>query len=443
MIWSSPFTLPLFLIVVFTYCLPKTVLAQEVKDSVPLSQLPPDMFKKKAGDDIIDEYVPLVLKLTEDGQKYIRFLTWHQVQVNSHNFNDPGASSGADFMLRRSRALMYAQISPKFLVLTHFGLNSLTPQNMNATGVESNAPQLFMHDAYGEFHIADFLRAGLGLHYHRGLTRKNSQSTLNFLTLDHSRPFAHWHSLGVTDQFARHLGVYFTGDVGRLEYRVSFNNPIVPENSLGGGNHFGNVTSDLSYTGLTHDQSANYVIDGYFKYDLLDKETMNLPYYVGTYLGQKKILSIGTGFYSHPGGMYNEVTGENGNVFHYASDLFFDHPVKGGAVNMYASYQNFNYGEGYMSRWAGTGHHYYAHAGYLYRALNIMPYVGYQIGDFEGLIETPRAFNAGVNYFLNGHHAKFTLEYHHIGQNILEGPVTAEGAPLGVSQIRFQMHVFL
>jgi hypothetical protein len=47
------------------------------------------------------------------------------------------------------------------------------------------------------------------------------QSTLNLMTLDNQRQA--WATLGLSDQFARHIGVYAKGALGKLQYRVSMN----------------------------------------------------------------------------------------------------------------------------------------------------------------------------------------------------------------------------
>ena len=315
-------------------------------------------------------YKPLTVKLNDDGSKYIRFIVWHQIWATTQNLDDEDAKLQITPSLRRSRFLAYAQISPRFLILTHFGLNSLSPGNLTSLGNNGDSPQMFLHDAWGELKINKALYVGGGLHYWKGLTRLSNQSTLNFMTLDQSRPFANWHSLGITDQFARHLGVYAKGAIGKFDYRVALNAPL--RNTLGDGRDFGLSESPWTYTGVSMantdgDPTGNTIIEGYFRYNFWDKEGTKLPYMVGSYHGKKKVLAIGAGFFAHPNGMYNNATGEHGNVSHLAADVFLDMPVgaNGGALNAYASFISFNYGENYVSRWAGTGNTLYGQVGYL------------------------------------------------------------------------------
>lgn len=388
-------------------------------------------------------YKPLTLKLDESGAKYIRFLTWHQVWVQTNNLSVNGAKTQLTPMMRRSRFLFYAQISPRFLILTHIGLNNLTPANLSPLGNDSDPPQYFLHDAWTEFKVTrnDAIYIGGGLHYWKGLTRLASASTLNFMTLDQARPFAHWHSLGITDMFARHLGVYAKGAIGKLDYRLAWNAPS--RTSLGAGKTYGADTTYL-YTGvLRKDEEGNpmgnTVVEGYVRYNFFDKESIKLPFNVGTYMGEKKIFALGAGFFAHPDGTYNQLTGEHKDVLHLAADVFLDYPVEGGnAIHAYASYMNFNYGENFVSRWAGTGSVLYGQFGFYVKSLKLMPYLAYQYAGYEGFPDPVTGFDAGVNYFLNGHHAKLTLEYHQISNDRREVATTGE-----LSQLRLQAHFFL
>jgi len=384
-----------------------------------------------AQDGVDHSYKPLKLDLNEDGSKYVRFIMWHQIWATSNNLSDNTSDFSVTPSIRRSRFLAYAQISPRFLILTHWGLNGLTPNNLTPLGNNGDAPQLFLHDAWGEFKVADQLYIGGGLHYWKGMTRLSNQSTLNFMTLDQSRPFAHWHSLGNTDQFARHLGFYAKGTLGdKFQYRVAANQRMNPNNALRGATSYNGDTT-ISING-----SGNAVVEGYFEYQIWDTESNKLPYKVGTYFGKKKVLNVGAGFFTQPNGAKNNVTGADQSVAHFAGDVFLELPTESGALNAYASFMRFNYGPDFVARWAGTGTNIYAHAGYYIKSANLMPYIAFQQGNYEGFPDPVTAIDAGVNYYLNGHFAKFTLEYHSIQNQLSDGASD-------VSQIRLQMHMFL
>ncbi|MEM0993758.1 MAG: porin [Bacteroidota bacterium] len=389
-------------------------------------------------------YKPLTMRLNEDGSKYVRFIMWHQIWATTNNLEVENTKLQITPSIRRSRFLAFAQISPKFLILTHFGLNGLTPSNQTSLGNNGDSPQLFLHGAWGELQINKSLYVGAGLHYWNGLTRLSSQSTLNFMTLDQSRPFVSWHSIGISDQFARHLGVYAKGNIGKFDYRLSINSP--GRSPLGAGRDYGLKDSGLTYTGVSNTNSAgdptgNTVLMGYFRYNIFDSESTKLPYSVGTYLGKKKVLALGAGFFSHPNAMYDEANQSHSHVNHFAVDGFLDMPVSGGAINAYLSYLNFNYGQNYVSRWGGTGNAVYGQLGYYLKTAKIMPYAAFQSGNYEGLDAPITALDVGLNYFINGHNAKVTLEYHRIKGDIREAAIASSEDAL--SQIRLQLHVFL
>ena len=391
-------------------------------------------------------YKPLILKLDDEGKKYIRFITWHQIWASEENLSeDPGVR----MVLRRSRFLTYAQISSRFMILTHFGLNTLTGSNADPIGNRNtpdetiNGPQLFMHGAWTEFRVSagEELFIGAGLHYWNGLSRLTSASTLNFMTQDNYRQA--WATLGLSDQFARHLGVYAKGTLGKFHYTIAFNEPI--ENALGSADIADLSEGSISYSGrrILGDE-AGLVTEGYFEYQFLDQESKKLPYRVGTYLGKKKVFNIGAGFLSHTNGTVRIEDGlpQGEDVFHYAVDAFYDAPVGEGAINAYASYYNFDYGPDYsLGTTYGTGTSFYGQLGYLFPEFSekgrLMPYAAYSNRDYEAFDNPGNTIQLGANWFINGHHAKITLEFRSTLLN------HDQQEPDRINGLVLQTHIFL
>lgn len=145
----------------------------------------------------------------------------------------------------------------------------------------------------------------------------------------------------------------------------------------------------------------------------------------------------------HPNGMYKASTKEHSNVSHIAADVFYDAPVLGGdCLNAYLSYTNFDYGKDYVSRWAGTGSVIYGQLGYKIKNTALMPYVAVQSGNYDGYTDPVSGLDIGLNYFINGHNAKITLEYHQVTGDYRD--VAANIQPEGKNQqIRLQTHIFL
>lgn len=366
----------------------------------------------------------LKVNLNDDGSKYFRLIAWTQfwLDVNTQNVNNEDRLTMTP-SLRRSRLLFYAQLSDRFLILTHFGLNNLNPSGLDPTGQSSQA-QLFLHDAWVEFKVFDQLYLGGGLHYWNGISRLNNQSTLNFLPLDNPRHA--WSTIGTTDQFARHLGLYAKGKVGKFDYRVSWNAAMV--NSLDGNVGILPTDSTASYVGRqVFGIDASNVFAGYFNYQFFDQESNKLPYFVGSYLGAKKILNVGAGFYSHPKGAV--VLNENGentseNVLLWAVDVFTELPfgAKNAAFTGYLSYQNNNYGTNYQllgtSQEVFTGNVIYFQGGVLLPHkgdIAWQPYATVTQKSITNLDGSATDFGIGINSLITGHHAKLSLEYRSYG----------------------------
>ncbi|MCB0443213.1 MAG: hypothetical protein KDC50_04115 [Flavobacterium sp.] len=351
--------------------------------------------------------------LNEEGSKYMRVIAWGQMW-GQYNDNLPEDKKAIEFSTRRARILTYAQITPKFLVLAHFGLNSLNADNMSPTG-KGESSQLFFHDFWVQYSLGKNHAIGSGLHYWNGISRLNSQGTLNLMTLDNNRQS--WSTLGLSDQFARHQGVYVKGSFGKFQYRVAINESMT--NSLDSRVLADNVNTTI-YAGRkvlgSKEAGLNYA--GYFEYGFLDTESNFLPFRVGSYLGTKKVFNVGAGFFLHPkGSVYNDGTtnvGEDVSIF--AVDAFYDAPLgdKKGAITAYATYQNNNYGKNYLFNAYGTGSFVYGHAGYMFHSeklTKIQPYLSYATNSYDAVDDNRNVFGVGTNLYLNGHNSKLTLEY--------------------------------
>src|SRR5690606_14388281 len=114
-----------------------------------------------------------------------------------------------DIGLRRSRVIAYTQISDRFLLLTHFGINNQSFATGGASGTSGTGgygagkkPGIFMHDVYAEYAVIPVfnkiknkknkfsLYFGAGLQPWNGVSRLTSSSTLNMMTLD--APIFNW-----------------------------------------------------------------------------------------------------------------------------------------------------------------------------------------------------------------------------------------------------------
>jgi hypothetical protein len=350
------------------------------------------------------------IKFNEDGSKYLRIIAWGQFW-GQYNDNVGPTTEQLAFSVRRARLLTFTQLNKKFMILTHWGLNSLNGNNQSPVGKGESA-QLFFHDFWGEWSVAKDFNVGVGLHYWNGISRLNNQSTLNMMTLDNNRQS--WATIGLSDQFARHIGVYIKGKFGRLQYRMALNeagsstldnrDPVVDGVTVYGGRR------------ILGSRDAGKVFQGYFDYNFLDEESNFLPYKVGSYLGSKRVFNIGAGFFSHADGVVKS-NGEGDNVNIFAVDAFYDAPVGGNnaAITAYAVFQSNDYGENYNFGPYATGNMIYSHFGYLISGdkdkTRFQPYVSYNTRSIDAIDDNATRFGIGANIFQTGHHSKITFEY--------------------------------
>jgi hypothetical protein len=124
---------------------------------------------------------------------------------------------------------------------------------------------------------------------------------------------------------------------------------------------------------------------------------------VGTYLGSKKVFNLEYGFFHHANGavVYDRANYEGENVSIQAVDAFLDHPVgkTNAAITAYVTHQINNYG----------------HVGCVFagdqNGFRLQPYVALARHNYDGASETRNVEIYGLNFYLSGHHSKFTFEY--------------------------------
>ncbi|MCS4436840.1 porin [Aquiflexum gelatinilyticum] len=417
---------------------------------------------------IDNRYKPLVWNLDSDGSRYFRLILWNQIWAKATETN-PGTlgvdgnpkNKTVDIGIRRARILAYAQVSPKILFLAHFGINNQTftnggvPGGGNSgnagnipvtvdpvTGIGNNAgtsakkPQMFLHDVWTEFKVSNGFFMGMGLHYWNGISRLSSQGTLNMLTLD--APIFNWPLIEMTDQFARQFGVYAKGQLGKWDYRVAVNKPF----SVGEGGIFESSRNRPVAANIVND---NWATQGYIAYQFFEKENNKLPFFVGSYLGSKKVFNIGGGWHHHPKATSSQNQSgqiQKHDIALWSIDSFLDLPLrksKGTAITVYAVYYTYDFGPNYLRNIGimnvgqgsgstqngtgnaqptiGTGNVFYLQTGFLLpgnmlgRNGKLQPFGTLTHKDFEYFDTGSWQYDLGMNYFLNGHQAKISLQY--------------------------------
>lgn len=413
----------------------------------------------------------LKVDLNDDGSMYIRFITWHQIWIRAIQNNPGTVIDGSDdawtgdVMLRRSRFLFYAQLTDWVLILTHFGINNQTFTNGGVLG-DGFRPQLYFHDVWVEFKtFDDVLYLGGGLIYWNGISRMTSASTLNFMGLD--APILNWPTIERTDQFARQLGVYAKGEVDRLHYRISLTRPFIrdigafvspgagvdPSTGEGGGG----PTEAAAFNA----EANSFALRGYFTYQFLEQEGHKLPYFVGSYLGTKRVLNLGAGFHWQPNAVVSCSEQRDPGIdppcdpgdrqvddlVLVGADVFVDLPFGESALTGYLAYYYYDFGPDFERTFGignlatngarfgnaypniGTGDHVYAQLGYMlpFRPWNqhkIVPYTTFQASMLEALDDPSLIVELGVKYYLIGHHASVTFNWRNRPVFLAQDPAT-------------------
>ena len=106
----------------------------------------------------------LRIDLDTSGHRYLRVIFWNQIWVRNIQQN-PGSivneqpvKNTWDIGARRLRLLGYAQITPRYLILFHIGINNQTFATGGAPGGSGTGPNgiakkpaVFFHDAWNEY----------------------------------------------------------------------------------------------------------------------------------------------------------------------------------------------------------------------------------------------------------------------------------------------------
>lgn len=404
----------------------------------------------------------LKINLNPEGDKYVRFILWNQIWLRNTEMNpgtmiaDEATKNSWNIGNRRLRALAYAQITKRYMILMHFGINNQTFINGGApgtTGTGGNGngkkPQMFFHDAWNEYAVVlpgeagkFSLSIGAGLHYYMGLSRMTMASTLNFLTVD--SPIFTWPLIDSSDQFARQMGMFAKGKYGKFEYRFSLNKPFATNLAPV------DVTNPAARVAVDNNGNPEFSKAGYVEYQFLDSESNLLPFKVGSYLGTKRVFNLGAGFYHQKDGTRTSVNSqiEKHDIALYAIDAFADLPLGNAknkmAISAYAGFYNYNFGPNYLRNLGimnvgsndpnfigdkaiagpgnlqpmiGSGNIYYLQAGLLLPSnadkpkIRIQPFAAYTNKNFKALENSSSQFDVGANWFIDGHHAKLTTQY--------------------------------
>ncbi len=445
-----------------------TALANAAKEDPALEDLSLDALHeelKKRDAGVADSSVygkGMTFVFDDEGKKYLRLLAWAQAWTKFTE-NNPGTvddynsilDDSEDFGIRRARLVTYSQLTERYLILMHLGINNQSFTNGGATGSggigpagAGKKPQIFFHEVYNEYALIpksedrDFsLYTGAGLHYWNGISRKSNASTLSFMTID--APIYNWPNIEFTDEFARQLGWYWKGKWHKLDYRQAIDQPFNADGR-----------AELNHERAVNVPANGWAYTGYFEWEFWDQESDLLPYKTSTWLGEKKVFNIGAGYYFHPNssGILDDLGQiEKQDQLALGFDVYYDRPVGdcGAAVTMYGVYYIYDYGDNYFRNVGilntgrlgppavlaangieptisgpgnaqplmGTGEIFYIEGGYLLPKWvlgdhgRLQPFAAFAHKSLEYLDDPAFNYDVGCNYLIDGHRAKITMQY--------------------------------
>lgn len=377
--------------------------------------------------------------LNKDGSHYVKATFLNQIWLRN-TWNNPGTTVDGyledqtfDIGLRRTRIQLFGKIADKIFFYTQFGNNNLTYLGERKQG-------LFFHDALGELEIMENkLSIGTGLTGWNGVSRYASPSIGSILSLD--APLYQQTTNDATDQFLRKYSAYVKGKLNRLDYRMAISKPMAVSRST--------VQSALpAEQALFAASPAGLQWHGYYMYQFQDQESNLTPYNAGSYLGEKSVFNLGTGFLFQKDAMWfqEEAGGEvaYSDLALFSVDVFYDQPLdqnKGTAITAYAAFHSNDYGRNYIRNLGvmnpangsldggsfngagngfpmmGTGNSYYGQIGYLMKKNllgswgTLQPFLTSQLSDFDALDDPMLMYEYGFNWLINGNQTKLSVNY--------------------------------
>ena len=368
-----------------------------------------------------------------DDKTFLNISPYVQFFYEHRDGRAPDGSALNDFRLRRTRLWLDGQIGSPFITFAfQLGHDGFETQSANATTVtetasaSSDGSKARILDANMTLGFHDAFKLTLGQQYWAMGREWNAYANSRLLTIDYS--FITQKGLpGNTTAFPKteyDLGATAWGNPanGFIHYRLGVYQ----------GRSEPNPSSQLRYSG---------------RLELNFLDPVKEWYRMGTYLGKRKVFSIGGGFDMQNdavGGAAGAAATNFGAVRNYRAstvDLFLDHPVGAGAVTMEAAYLSFNYNGATGAACAtsnvttacatqtvggtntaitnndGTG--YYLQGGYLFPGTwgvgklqgQIQPVVRYQHWDSGFIARNRSETDFGLNYYLAGHDAKLVFNY--------------------------------
>ena len=375
----------------------------------------------------------LAYYLNKDKSRFIQFSGYMEFWARYSELN-PGSKVNeeqkdyiSDLSIRRIRAKMTMKPTENLYIVLQIG-----PSAVNVNTKQNTYMDLL--DAYAEYKFSDYLSVGGGRSTWTGLSRFNTGPSA---TLLYDMPAFASANAGTSDVILRMMSIYAKGQIGKLDYRVAIADPYTDAPAA----------AQLD-NAVYNNNAPKKLYTGYVKWQFLDKESNQIPFSPGTYLGKKRVFNIGVGAEYLKDALWHK-TADGGttldNMKNLAVDVFYDAPInkdRGTSISAYAVALRYDYGPNYLRMVGtnnpatgvdaaqssfngagnaypvlGTGNTYYMQLGGTLpyfnqtdKKIQLMPAVSVQYSNFDKLADPMIVYDAGVSLLLNGHSSKFTFD---------------------------------
>jgi hypothetical protein len=338
----------------------------------------------------------------DKGALQIDYKGQFQMTVRDTGSGDNNADTTTNFNFRRNRLAFMGRYGEKFslYVQTEFAED----QNVTTLGVAdtNQGTEFQLLDAVMRFNLNDSFKVNVGK-FKYNFSRENLEACEMPLTLDRS--------LYIRTPFTttRDTGVALWGNLFQdiFQYRVDV---MEGRKALSGNTTPG---SDFRYSVRGH-------------VTLLDPEK---EYgYKGTYLGEKKVLTVGAAYQFEPNVAYGDtVTRTNKIDYHgWTVDGYLEYPLAGlGTVTASAAYEDIDLDDAYAGANPdpttvginGQKNGWYVKGGYLLPNLPLQFFGRYENWRFAQLNnmfdQEVDWYGVGANYYIYGQNLKLTAEFSH------------------------------
>jgi hypothetical protein len=317
--------------------------------------------------------------------------TWYQ-WVEDGKVTSSGTEDLNDFLIRRAYLYLKGDVTDSVSFFTHLATDKAGMDKSASRGPVDDDVE--WRDLWMTFNFCPAFMVQAGRMYIPLTRNYGTTSTKAMLTTD--LPFLQGGSRG---------SILYTSKTGRDDGVTLWGNP------MDGLLQYRFMVSEGVESSDNPDDNLRFV--GRVSLSLLEPETG--WFNKGTYLGKKKVLSLGLGFDSQedidPGTPL--VPGDDDDNQIWTADVFYDHPLGDGAITAEAAYIDIEHCTTTHS-WVGMSpgddaENWYVQAGYLF-PFHLQPYVRYETVDVDKKDETD-ILSVGANYYLKGHNCKISADY--------------------------------